>query len=191
MPEIKEKSSSASGAKQNKKTSNVLSGSQKGRTAVQKKSDAVVRVTKNVVKAYGKRPTRSVRIATVKKKEKAPFPTAIVFTSIMVTTLILYTIINYAQINTMGNEIAELRTSVSELQKSETTLQSKLNLRYNEANIEQIATERLGMVKSSELERKYVDLTNEDKTEIAEYDDGKGFGFLLSSFGEAIKDLFD
>lgn len=191
MPEIKEKTSSASGANRNKKPSSVPSKPKNGRTAAHKRSEAVVRLTKNVVKAYGRRATRSVRIATVRKKGKAPFPTGIVFTSIMVTALILYTIINYAQINTMGNEIAELRSSVTELQKCETTLQNKLNLRYSEANIEQIASEKLGMVKSSELERKYVDLTNEDKTEIAENNDNKGFGFLLSSFAEAIKDLFD
>ncbi len=167
-------------------------------TGSQKKSNSVVkrggsRLTGIAGLAVGRVPTRSITrsgIATVRKKEKTPFPVSFVLTVAVMTVLVLYTIINYAEINTFKNEISQLKTEMSELRKTETRLQNQLNFRYSEADIENVAANELGMVKSSELERKYVDLTNDDKTEIVRREE-KGFGLLLSSIGEAIRDLFD
>ena len=63
-------------------------------------------------------------------------------------------------------------------------------MRYEKADIDRIAIEELEMVPSSELDREYVDLTNDDKTEIVYYEDEENGVGMLSSFGELLKSLF-
>lgn len=138
----------------------------------------------------GMRAARNINIDTIRKKEKTPFPTAIVFTAMMITVLVLYTMINHAEISSVEKEIAGMRSEITALQKEEAKLRNQLTMRYEKADIERIAIEELDMVPSSELEREYVDLTNDDKTEIVKYEDEEtGIG-MLSSFGELLKSLF-
>lgn len=161
------------------------------------KTNTPVKTTSGAkIKAVSKRDVRgmhaarNIKIDTIRNKEKTPFPTAIVFTAMMITVLVLYTMINHAEISSVEKEIANMRSEITALQKEETKLRNQLNMRYEKADIERIAIEELDMVPSSELEREYVDLTNDDKTEIVKYEDEEtGFG-MLSSFGELLKSLF-
>ncbi len=138
----------------------------------------------------GMHASRTVKIDTIRQKEKTPFPTAVVFTALMITVLVLYTMINHAEISSMEKEIANMRTEIAVLQKEETKLRNQLNMRYEKADIDRIAVEELDMVPSSELDREYVDLTNDDKTEIIQYQDEETGVGILSSFGELLKSLF-
>lgn len=138
----------------------------------------------------GMHASRNVKIDTIRKKEKTPFPTAIVFTAMMITVLVLYTMINHAEISSVEKQISNMRSEITALQKEEAKLRNQLNMRYEKADIDRIAIEELEMVPSSELDREYVDLTNDDKTEIVYYEDEENGVGMLSSFGELLKSLF-
>lgn len=159
------------------------------RTSTPQKSGAKIKVapTRDV---SGMHAVRKIRIDTVRKKEKTPFPTAIVFTAAMVTILVLFTMYHHAEISSVEKEIASMRSEIVSLQKEEAKLRNQLNMRYEKADIDRIAQEELEMVPSNELDREYIDLNNNDKTEIVKYEDEEmGFG-MLSSFGELLKSIF-
>ena len=68
--------------------------------------------------------------------------------------------------------------------------------KYDQKDIREYATEELDMVHVNEMPNSsiiYVTIEQEDKTEMHTYDDGEegGFGFLLTGFGEVIRDFFE
>lgn len=158
-------------------------------------SRSVVKKKSNVVGTKRRRPLRAVRtpkIITIRKKEKTPFPTSIVFTSIIITALFLFMMVNYAQIDKTNSELVELDSKCTRLQKEKDDLQVKLDKKDNPVYIEEYAENELGMVKSENLPRNYVSLPlPNEKSEIIKYDDGQegGFGFLLAGVGEVLNDF--
>ena len=86
-------------------------------------------------------------VRTVAATTKVNFPYSVVFLSLICALLFFYMIFNYVQIN-------ERTSSVSDLKAEE--LNTKLD-RKNDLNlIEEIATEKLGMVKIDEITKKYI-----------------------------------
>ena len=134
---------------------------------------------------------RSPKIITIRKKEKTPFPIAVLFTSVIITVLFLFMMMNYAEIDKYNSEIARLDAKVTRLKNEEHNLSVRLDKKDNLVDIEEYATKNLGMVKSETLPRRPVNLQPIDKGEIIKYDDGRegGFGFLLAGIGEVISEF--
>ncbi|PKM61835.1 MAG: hypothetical protein CVU97_06680 [Firmicutes bacterium HGW-Firmicutes-21] len=168
------------------------------RNAVPKTEDkpAVKKRTGSVVGMNRRNPSslhavRSPKIITIRKKEKSPFPIAIVFTSVIVTVLFLFMMMNYAEIDKYNNEIGKLDAKITRLKNDEYNLSIKLDKKDDLVEIEKFATTELGMVKKETLPRKHISLLPNDKGEIIKYDDGEegGFGFMLAGIGEIIRDF--
>ncbi|HAN20342.1 MAG: hypothetical protein A2Y15_03950 [Clostridiales bacterium GWF2_36_10] len=158
---------------------------------LKKKSGAVVGM-KNV-RNSSLRAVRSPQIITVRKKERSPFPTAVIFTSVIITALFLFMMMNYAEIDKYNSENAQLSAKITQLENEEANLRVKLDKKDNLVEIEKRATQELGMVKEDTLEHRNINLTREDKIEIVRYNDGEegGFGFLLTGIGEVIRDFIE
>lgn len=127
-------------------------------------------------------------IRTVRSATRVPLPTAIIFMSLVCTVLFMYIIFNMVQIsekerviNSMNDELNTLDTEKSKFQGE---LEKKDDLKY----IEDYALNKLGMVKSDQLSRQYVNIQNEDKIEIVT-DPVGGAGQNLSGLSAIIKSV--
>lgn len=135
---------------------------------------------------------RSVNYQKIGKK-KSPFPISFVFGIITITVLVLFLMMNYAEVDKYNSSIAELKSQLTDLQKEADKLEQRLDRKDDLIYIEEYASEKLGMVKSTDLQRVNVTLIGKDDGDIYKYDDGQegGLGVLLSGFGKIIRDFFN
>ncbi|MBO4276821.1 MAG: hypothetical protein J5925_00300 [Clostridia bacterium] len=135
---------------------------------------------------------RAPRVINVKKQDKKPFPWAVVFVAIILTTLFLFMMMNYAEVDKYRSEIADLDSKMATMQKVQDTLEVQLTNKYNLSDIKDYAENELGMVTKDKLTHHRITIDQEDKIEMHSYDDGEegGMGFLLTGFGEVIRDFF-
>ena len=135
---------------------------------------------------------RAPKVVNVKKQDKSPFPWSIVFVSLLLTGLFLFMMMNYAEVDKYRSEITELNNQLASMEKTQTDLEVTLSNKYNIGDIERYASEELGMTKAiDDSNVHYITTEQEDKTEMQSYDDGEegGIGFILTGFGEIIRDF--
>jgi len=135
---------------------------------------------------------RAPRVISMKKQDKKPFPWAVVFVAVILTTLFLFMMMNYAEVDKYRSEIADLDSKMTTMQKVQDTLEVQLSNKYNLSDIKEYAENELGMVTKDKLTHHRITIDQEDKIEMRSYDDGNegGMGFLLTGFGEVIRDFF-
>ena len=166
-------------------------------TASVKKANPVVKKNKKSLsakRASNMHAVRTARIINVKKEDKAPFPWSVVVVAVIMTALFLFMMMNYAEVDKYRSEINDLDTKINTMKNTQTNLQVELSNKYNRTEIENYAREELGMVESEKLTNvHYITTEQEDKTEMHNYDEGEegGFGFLLTGFGEIIRDFIN
>ncbi len=135
---------------------------------------------------------RAPRIVNVKKKDKAPFPWSMVFVALILTGMFLFMMMNYAEVDKYRSEINDINNKLETMEKTKDELEVQYSNKYNIGEVEKYAREELGM---TNIEGEYHIITpeHEDKTEMQTYDDGEegGFGFLLTGFGEVIRDFLN
>ena len=138
-------------------------------------------------------PVRSPKIVTVRKKKKAPFPIAVVFSAVLLTLLFLFMMMNYAEIDRYNSEIAEMKATVTDLKAEADKLQGKLDKKDGAiTGMQSYIEDELGMVKSDSLPKEYVSLLPDDVTTVIDRrgDEG-GFGVLLSGLSEVIRNFLN
>lgn len=170
-----------------------VSGGEKGVVPAKPTEKAVVkRADKLPANASSMHAVRAPRIINVKKKDKKPFPWAVVFVAVILTALFLFMMMNYAEVDKYRSEIAELDSKMATLQKVQDTLEVQLSNKYNLSDIKDYAENELGMVTKDKLTHHRITIEQDDKIEMRSYDDGEegGMGFLLTGFGEVIRDFF-
>lgn len=165
--------------------------------AAKKSSSVVVKNGSKAVsakRATNMRAVRAPRIVNVKKKDKAPFPWSVVVVAVILTGLFLFMMMNYAEVDKYRSEITELNNRLASMEKTQDELEVTLSNKYDIGEIEKYATDELGMTKTIPESNIHIITTEqEDKTEMHSYDDGEegGFGFLLTGFGEVIRDFLN
>ena len=150
--------------------------------------------TVSAKRASNMRAVRTLKVVTVKKENKAPFPWSIVVVAALFTALFLFMMMNYAEVDKYRSEIASLDSQIATMQKNQGELEVELSNKYDLTEIGEYASSRLGMVPGSQINnRKVITIEQGDKTEMHSYDDGEegGFGFLLTGFGEIFRDFID
>ena len=86
-------------------------------------------------------------------------------------------------IGNASSEVGSLNAQISHLEAQQTELQSELDLKYNVQDIEKDA-KSLGMINKEYAEKKYIDVANDEKIEIYEYEETNvGFAALLNALG--------
>ena len=133
------------------------------------------------------------KVRTIKSKEKAPFPTSVVFVSVICTVLFMFMMLTMAQINEFTQDISALEGRLSELQKQEEELRLDVELKNDLRVIEDAAVNELGMVKADEVKKQYVVIGNEDKIEVVEPETTEDslVGTVMSSIGENFRELME
>ena len=95
-------------------------------------------------------------VLTVASTEKASFPYSVVFLSLICSLMFFYMIFNYVQINERTSAVSDLKADIATLSFEAEELGTKLEQKNDLTLIEQIATEKLGMVKIDEITKKYI-----------------------------------
>lgn len=162
-----------------------------------KKQNGVKKVNKKMVskkRSSNLRAVRAPKVVTIKKQDKAPFPWSIVVTALLFTGLFLFMMMNYAEVDKYRSEIARLDSQIASMEKERDELEHTLGNKYDLAEIERYASENLGMTnRIPESNIHVITFEQGDKTEMHTYDEGEegGLGFLLTGFGEIIKDFIN
>lgn len=151
------------------------------------------RTTAASVNAVTLRPSRRPQIQRVARKDRAPFPVGVVCIAIILTFLLLFMVMNFAEINKYNSEIASLNSRVDKLKTNEDALKSSLEQKEGSIDLNAYARDTLGMVDGNTINKEYVSLIPEDKTEMYHYDEPEsgGFGMLLAGIGEVINGFFN
>lgn len=120
--------------------------------------------------------TRAGHAVIVKKRVKAktPFPIGFIFYCITVTVMLMFIAYSYSVVNNISYEIGEIEESIAENKQENERLSVELNKKNDLAFIEKEATERLGMVKSTEVVKHYVSISGGDKVVVSEENQASG-----------------
>ena len=105
-------------------------------------------------------------IRTVRSATRVPLPTAIIFMSLVCTVLFMYIIFNMVQISEKERVINSMNDELNTLDAEKGKLLGELEKKNDLNYIEDYALNKLGMVKSDQLSRQYVNIQSEDKIEI-------------------------
>jgi cell division protein FtsB len=125
-------------------------------------------------------------IRTVRSATRVPLPTAVIFMSLVCTVLFMYIIFNIVQISEKERVINSMEDELSTLDVEKNKLQGELEKKNDLNYIGDYALNKLGMVKSDQLSRQYVNLQSEDKIEIVS-DSVGGTGDNLGGLTAIIK----
>lgn len=182
---------------------------QNNRPAANKRAVSAPKNTKAPVQKRGARPAESKptalsvigenikpilsvkqdNVKTVKKKTHKSFPVGAVVIVTICTLLLMFTVLSYVQINEYTIEVASLRGELSDLVEKRNDLEVSLEEKNDMLEIERIATEEYGMVKSDQLTKKHISLEQEDKIEVVETEPSEDMT-VVSSVMSAIASNF-
>lgn len=123
-----------------------------------------------------------VEMVTEKNAARKPFPLGVIFCCIAVTALFMYMISLGIQIDDHSSGISDLKGEIGRINDEITSLDLRLQNQYDLDEIERIAVEEYGMVRSDQLPKKYVSLAGDDVVEITKPEESSGLGNLLSVF---------
>ncbi len=129
----------------------------------------------------------------VKKKIKStPFPVSFVFYAIIVTVTLMYIVYNYSVINDMSYETTRLENEINEQLKEKRILSVALDQKNDLTYIEEVATNKLGMVKSTDIVKRYVSISGEDKVVVSEENTSKvNTGLRLDGLKDIVGSIFE
>lgn len=119
---------------------------------------------------------RTGHAVIVKKKVKAktPFPISFIFYCITITVMLMFIAYSYSVVNDISYEIGELEESIAVNKEENERLSLELDKKNDLTFVEKEATERLGMVKSTEVVKHYVSISGGDKVVVSEENKNSG-----------------
>lgn len=150
-----------------------------------------------IAKRKADREESEQRIHTVTSSIRVPMPTAILFMSFICTVLFMYIIFNMVQISEQGREINAMKSELNVLNVEKKDYEKELDAKNDLRYIEEFALNELGMVKSDQLARQYVNIESEDKIEIMSDIDSVAVGSygglltLVKSAGTKLSELWE
>lgn len=128
----------------------------------------------------------------VKKKVKSsPFPISFIFYTFVITITLMYVIYNYSVINDISYEMTTLENEISQQLIEKEALSVALDKKNDLAYIEQVAINELGMVKSTDVVKRYVSISSDDKVVVSQENAQKAYlGVTLDSFRDKLSNIF-
>lgn len=131
--------------------------------AAERLGDAVAARNRRVARERANAPV------VVKKRIKAgPFPVSFVFYALVVTAMLMFIAYGNSVVNELSYEIGDLETKISELRYENDKLDIELEKKYDLQYIEEVATKELGLVKSTEVVKHYLNMSDGDEVVVSE-----------------------
>ena len=110
----------------------------------------------------------------------------------IITVTFMFIAYNYSVVNEISYETADLEDEIEYYTKENEVLSVQLEKKNDLAEIEKIASEKLGMVKSTDVYKQYVSLSGSDKTVVSESSSASyNLGTTLNGFKRSVGKIFE
>lgn len=130
-------------------------------------------------------------IVVRKKVKSTPFPISFIFYTLVITITLMYVIYNYSVINDISYEMTTLESKISQQLVEKEALSVALDKKNDLSYIEQVATNQLGMVKSTDIVKRYVSISENDKVVVSQDNVEKAYlSVTLDSFKDKVGKIF-
>ncbi len=112
--------------------------------------------------------TKTESTLVIKKRVKAdtPFPVSFIFYCLVITVMLMFIAYSYSVVNNISYEITELEESIALGKQENERLSLELDKKNDLTYIEEVAVNKLGMVKSTEVVKHYVSISGGDRVVI-------------------------
>lgn len=134
------------------------------------------------VRAKRREKAREPKIVTRRVKAK-PFPIGFVFYALMITMVLMFVIYSHSVVNEISYDINGLESKITEYRLENERLSLELEQRNDLKYIEEVASTRLGMVKSTDIVKHYVSISGGDKVVVSEEKTSAGAQLFASLNG--------
>lgn len=122
-----------------------------------------------------------------KTKHFSPFTAVVSVLSIILVCFVLH---GYISLNELTLRSVEMKNEVERLESSNSVLEVRIDRKNSLGNIEEIATEQLGMVKLESYQIHTVNLAVDDTVEVVKSDNERGFfDDIVASFNILVEYL--
>lgn len=156
-------------------------------TAVEKFGDAVAARNRRVARERAEAPV------VVKKHIKAsPFPVRFVFYALIATIMLMFIVYTNSVVNEISYDIGDLETKIAATKAENEKLSIELDRKYDLKYIEEVATTKLGLVKSTEVVKHYVSISGDNDVVIANDTNAAvtTLGATLDSLKESVAKIY-
>lgn len=130
----------------------------------------------------------------VKKHVKAKaFPVSFVFYTLVTTLMLMFVVYSYSVVNEVSYDITALESQISQTKSENERLALELDKRNDLKHIEEVATTKLGMVKSTDVVKHYVSISGGDKVVVSEKETvaKQSLGIALDSLKETVGKIYN
>lgn len=130
----------------------------------------------------------------VKKRVKAgPFPISFVFYTVVMMVILMFIVYNNSVVNELSYEAGELERKIAAAEQENERLRLELDRKYDLTYIENVAKNELGLVKSTQVKKYYISLSDGDKVVVSGKGDSThaGFGTSFDSLGKSVAKIYE
>ena len=121
----------------------------------------------NVTTVFSEKKNRFVTENILEKKKKnMPFKTIAVLAFVFI--LSIFVVNEYVLINEYSSNIADMKIAINELTKEKDYYISQIEKKNNMIDLENYASDKLGMMSGGEVEKEYIVIEGEDSIEVYE-----------------------
>ncbi len=145
-----------------------------------------------LLEVHKQREKERLRIVKARGEKKQPI-FGIMMTALIFTILFMFIMWTSAQINESTQAIGDLQTRLTQLTDREKELNFLMEKKNDLRVIEEMASLEYGMVKSDNLTKQHVNISNEDKIEVSEPEEVEEstFSTVMSAIGENFSNLME
>ena len=157
-------------------------------TSLHRVGDVVAERNRRALREKAKEPV------VVKKRVKAgPFPISFVFYTLVMMVILMFIVYNNSVVNELSYEAGELESRISAAEQENERLSLELDRKYDLTYIENVAKNELGLVKSTEVKKYFISLSDGDKVVVSGKGDGSrtGFGTSFDSLRKSVAKIYE
>jgi len=144
-----------------------------------------------IQRVNGKRTDRSGEVHEIDSNNKKRFPFGFAVLMLMFVVVLMMWVSNYVELNECTREISEIKEEINDLKAEEKELNAELDKKYDLVEIERYAKDQLGMVDSSEVEKKYIEVTDDEKIEVYEVEENGTIGEITNALFALANNLIE
>jgi len=157
-------------------------------TAVERLGDALEARKRRIQRERASAPV------IVKEYVKArPFPVRFIFYALVATLMLMFIIYTNSVVNEISYDISDLEAKISQTKAENEKLSIELDKKYDLKYIEEVATTKLGLVKSTEVVKHYVNISGGSDVVIANNTNKAAttISATFDSFKESVANIYE
>lgn len=105
----------------------------------------------------------------VKKRVKAsPFPISFLFYALVMTVMLMFIAYSNSVVNEISYDIGDLEAQISDIKAENEKLSVEIEKKYDLKYIEEVATTKLGLVKSTDVVKHYISIAADDEVVVSD-----------------------